>query len=71
MNRVFVACNVNIVKMSSAQLKETFARSLNDARSTKSNHSNCQVQLLIRQQTILKFVVTATANSPTSKLPPI
>ncbi|WP_193972258.1 hypothetical protein [Microcoleus sp. LEGE 07076] len=71
MNPVLGADNANIVKMQSAAKPDTFARSLNGALSPNSRQTNCQTQFLRRQQNIIKFVVTATAIPPTSKLPPI
>ncbi|MEG4577788.1 hypothetical protein QUA56_34765 [Microcoleus sp. N3A4] len=62
MNPVWAARNVSIIKIPFADLPETVARSPDRLLSSNSRQSNCQAQLLSRQQTILKFVVTGTAN---------
>ena len=78
------ARNANIIKMPSAELPETFARSpVSEARpyggyaneedrvlSSNSRQSNCQAQLLSGQQNIIKFEVLNISYSPNQHIAP-
>ncbi|MEG4453531.1 glutamate--tRNA ligase [Microcoleus sp. N9_A1] len=70
MNPVLAARNANIIKMPSAALPETFARSPDSRISNNSKQSTCQAQLLIRQQNIIKFKVLNISYSPNQQIAP-
>jgi glutamyl-tRNA synthetase len=69
-NPVWAARNANIIKMPSVALPETFARSPDRLLSNNSRQSNCQAQLLSRQQNIIKFEVLHISYSPNQQIPP-
>ncbi|MEG4494695.1 glutamate--tRNA ligase [Microcoleus sp. D3_18_C4] len=60
----------NIIKMRSAALPETVARSPDSRISNNSRQSTCQAQLLIRQQNIIKFKVLNISYSPNQQIAP-
>jgi len=64
------ARNANIIKMPSAALAETCARSPDSRISNNSRQSTCQAQLLIRPQNIIKFKVLNISYSPNQQIAP-